>query len=135
MGDVAVVANPVQELAAAGVVIPAPVLVDAGFDVRLHFGGTDPGLVVELRWRFGDCQIPGWCSGDNQGEISDLVGELGQLGQQGGRGMGKVVMAAGQADFNMDDFPDEAVADNLGRLVEVRKRPLPGSGLPNYVVL
>ena len=29
VGDVAVVADPVQQLAAAGVVVPAPVLVDA----------------------------------------------------------------------------------------------------------
>src|SRR4029077_8633035 len=34
--DVAVVANPVEQLAAAGVVIPTPVHVHALFDVRFH---------------------------------------------------------------------------------------------------
>src|SRR6266567_2190246 len=36
MGDIAMVADPIQQLAAANVVIPTPVFVDARLDIRLH---------------------------------------------------------------------------------------------------
>ena len=48
MSDVAVVADPVEELTAAGVVVPAPVLINAHVDVGLHARGADPGLVIEV---------------------------------------------------------------------------------------
>ena len=41
----------------------------------------------------------------------------------------------GQADFNVGDVADEAVANDFGGLVELRKRTLPRSGLPDDVVL
>src|SRR6266478_6665448 len=44
VSDVAVMADPVQQLAAADIVIPAPVLVHPAFDIRLHLGGADPNL-------------------------------------------------------------------------------------------
>src|SRR5260370_269850 len=36
MGDIAMVADPIEQLATADIVIPTPVLVDPGLDVRLH---------------------------------------------------------------------------------------------------
>ena len=44
-------------------------------------------------------------------------------------------MAAGQADFDAGDFADEAVADDLGGFAERRLRALPGTGLPDALVL
>ena len=55
--------------------------------------------------------------------------------EQGGNGVGEVVWRAGQADFDVRDVADEAVADDLGRFVEWRERALPGAGLPDDVVL
>ena len=78
MGDVAVVADPVNKLAAAGVVVPAPVLIDAGFDVGLHLGGADPGVVVEIGRGLGDGEIPGGCSGNDLRGICDFVGQRGE---------------------------------------------------------
>src|ERR1035441_4538065 len=51
MRDVAVVADPIHQLSAAGVVVPSPVLIDAGFDVRFGLGGTQPPVKVKGRRR------------------------------------------------------------------------------------
>ena len=65
MGDVAVMADPVEQLAAAGVVVPAPVLVDAHVDVGLHLRGADPGVVVEVGRGLRDGQVPGGRAGSD----------------------------------------------------------------------
>ena len=44
-------------------------------------------------------------------------------------------MPAGQTDFNIGDRADEAVADDLRRLVKLGHGALPGAGLPDDVVL
>lgn len=108
VGDVAVVADPVEELAAADVVVPAPVFVDASFDVGLHLGGADPHFVVEVGGGFGDLSFVA--------------------------GFGEVVVAGGEADFDAGDFAEEAVADDFGADAEVVFAALPGTGLPDALV-
>ena len=44
-------------------------------------------------------------------------------------------MAAGQADFNVGNVADEAIADDFGGLVEIGQGTLPGAGLPDDIVL
>ena len=85
MGDVAVVADPVQQLAAAGVVVPAPVHVHARLDVRLHPGRADPHLVIQLgrRRRHGD--LPVRAAGHDFGQILGVLGRLGNFASRAGR--------------------------------------------------
>ena len=109
MGNISMVADPIQQLAAAGVVVPAPVHVHAGFDIRHHFRRPNPSLVIELLGRGSDAGFLG------------CPGEIG--------------MARGQANFDTGDFPDQPVADNFAGFEEVLLRSLPGTGLPDALVL
>ena len=108
VGDVAVVADPVEELAAADVVVPAPVFVNAGLNVGFHLGGADPHFVIE---------VGGW------------LGDLGFVA-----GFSEVVMASGEADFDTGEFAEEAVADDFGSDAEIVLAALPGAGLPDALV-
>src|SRR5262245_21636756 len=58
MSNVAVVPDPVEQLASADIVVPTPVHVDAGLDIRLHLRWADPGFVIKLRRRWSHGQIP-----------------------------------------------------------------------------
>ena len=108
VGDVAVVADPVEQLAAADVVVPAPVLVDSRLDIILHRRRADPHLVVELcRWR---CDL-GFRTG-----------------------AGEIMVAAGQAHDHMVQLPDQAVAHVFRRHAVLRLAALPAAGLPDHVV-
>src|SRR5258708_4416204 len=69
MSDVAMMPNPIHQLAAPRIVIPAPVLVDAASNVRHHFGRANPQVVVQFRrrvtWghelgRVAGIIMPGW---------------------------------------------------------------------------
>ena len=109
MRDVAVVPDPVQQLSAAGVVVPAPVIVDAGFDVGNFRGWPDPKVVVQLR----------------RGLAHHPFLFKHPL----------VAVAGGKADFNTLDLADEPAAHNLGRFAELAAlRALPGASLPNSFV-
>src|SRR2546425_10404923 len=46
MGDIAVMTDPVEQLTATGVVVPAPIAMNSLFDVRHHLRRSDPGVVV-----------------------------------------------------------------------------------------
>ena len=109
MRDIDVVADPVEQLAAAVVVVPAPVHMEARFDVRQHFGRTGQKLVIEFRRRLGNMRL-----------IS---------------GSFEIIVTAGQADFHPCHFADESVADDFRRFVEIRFGPLPGTGLPDAPVV
>ena len=130
--DVAMVSNPVQQLPAAGVVIPAPVHVDARLDVRLHLRRSDPGFIVEFWRRLRYSHVPGRGAGDNRRQFFRIA--RGQFFQQLGSGAGKIVVARRQSDFDMRDLADESVAHDLRALVEIRDRPLPRAGLPDAFV-
>ena len=109
MRDVAVMADPIEELAAAGVVIPAPVHVKAAFDVRHHLRRADPKIIIQFGRRRADLHLV--------------------------RGLFEIDMAAGQTDFDARDFADQTVANDLSALVEVSNRALPRTGLPDAFVL
>src|ERR1035437_10975252 len=49
MRNIAIMANPIHQHPATGVVVPAPVLVDAGLDIWLHFGRPNPSFIIKLR--------------------------------------------------------------------------------------
>ena len=50
--DIHVMPHPVEQLPAAGVVVPAPVFVHLAFPVRHHLRRPDPGVVIQFdRWR------------------------------------------------------------------------------------
>lgn len=108
VSDVAVVADPVEELAAADVVVPAPVFVNACLNVRLHGGGANPHFVIEMCWRFGDL-----------GFVARFC---------------KVIVACGQADFDTGEFAKQAVAHDFGADAEIVLAALPGTGLPDALI-
>ena len=64
-----------------------------------------------------------------------LSGDRGESLEETRNGVGEVVRRAGQADFNVGDVADEAVANDFGCFVELRNGTLPRSGLPDDVVL
>src|SRR4030043_1831903 len=90
VGDVAVMTDPVHELAAAEIHVPAPVHVDAGFAVR----------------RVGRRPHP------------EFVGDLGRRGSDGllSERPGEIIMAFREADLDSFDLPDPAVADELAEM-------------------
>ncbi len=51
MGDVAMAPNPIHHLAAPGIVVPAPVPMNATLNVRCHVRRANPEVVVQLRRR------------------------------------------------------------------------------------
>lgn len=119
MRNVAVMPDPVEELPAADVVVPAPVHVNARLDVRLHRRRAEPAVVVEAGRRLGNCHVP---AGLRRGELGEAPGRtvhLRQLLQQLGSGSGKVGVAAGKAHFDAGDLADETVLHDLDRLVEI----------------
>ena len=63
--------------------------------------------------------------------LADLVRQRCQALHERGNGAGEVVVAAGQAYLDPRHGADQAVADDLRRLVEVAQRALPGAGLPD----
>ena len=99
MSDVAMMANPVEELATARVVIPAPIHMHPRFDVRHHLGRADPKIIIEFLGRFGDLHL--------------VFGPL------------EIGMTGRQPNFDVRYFADQAVADDFGGFVEIRLRPLP----------
>src|SRR5580765_4680670 len=108
MRDVAVMSDPIEQLAAARIVIPAPVPVHATFDVRHHLRWTDPHFVIEFRrWRRDGALVAG---------------------------ARKVIVPLRQADFDVRHFPDQSVANNLAGFAKVADGPLPGTGLPDDFV-
>src|ERR1019366_1056439 len=108
VGDVAMVPDPVEQLAPARVVVPAPVPVNPAPDVWHHFGGASPCLEIQLwRRRRAGNHVPG-------GHGTTLPG--------------------GQAHFNPGNLPDQAVPHDLRRLVERAYGALPGAGLPDAAV-
>ena len=56
--NVAMMADPVEQLSAAGVVIPAPVFVDARPNVRFHSRRAEPHVVIQFRRRVTDGEVP-----------------------------------------------------------------------------
>src|SRR5437868_972892 len=86
MRDVAVMADPVEQLPAAGVVVPAPIAMNSLLDVRHHLRGSDPGVVVEF----------GWWSSARQRFLEF-----------------RIVRAFWQAHFHALDFADQPVADDF----------------------
>ena len=58
MSNITMVANPIQQLAATDIVIPAPIHVNTTLDVRLDAGRSEPGFVVQLLWRRRDGKVP-----------------------------------------------------------------------------
>src|SRR5262249_17776856 len=109
MSDVAMMADPIEQLPAAGVVVPTPMLVKTTLDVGHHFGGANPGIVIEFGRRLGHAH-------------------------KGRRRVLRLAVTFGKADFDMGDFSDEAAADDFRGLAEVRKRTLPGTGLPDAFI-
>ena len=109
VGDVAVVADPVEQLTAADVVIPAPVLVNAALDVILHRGRSDPHLIIKIGRRRGDAA---------------LVTRFG-----------KVMVTGRKTDLDMREFADQAIAHDLGSDAEIVFTALPGAGLPDALIL
>ena len=127
-------ADPIQQLAATGIVVPAPVHVRARLDVRLHLRWPDPEVIVQFSRRLRDGDIPGGRAGEDFGQIIDFLRELRQLLQQGLASSGEVMVAAGQADLHAGHFADQTVANDLRGIVEVPLRTLPGTRLPNALV-
>ena len=135
MGDVAMMADPVEKLAPARVVIPAPVLVNAYIDVRLHLCRPNPTLVIEGSGRIGDGKFPCGRAGKNGGRVDRLVGNGCHARLKSRNRVREIMMTAGQTDLNVRDIADEAAMDDLRGFAEVRKGTLPGAGLPDNVVL
>src|SRR5262245_24738850 len=103
MRDVAMMADPVEQLAATKVVIPAPVHVHAAFDVRHHLRRPNPRFVIEFwRWR------------GNKHLILCLL-EIDVT----------LSAATRQADFNVFYLSDHSVTHDLSRHVEMRLGTLP----------
>src|ERR1035438_3087723 len=46
MRDVHMMANPIHQLAASGIVVPTPILVYHAADIRPHARGADPHVVI-----------------------------------------------------------------------------------------
>jgi hypothetical protein len=97
--DVAVVPDPIEELSAAEVVVPAPVHVNAALNIRNHLRRADPAVVVEPRRGFG--------------RLHFIFRAF------------EVVMAPGQANLDVLHFADQAVADNFGGFVKIVAGTLP----------
>lgn len=117
VADVAVVADPIQQLPTADIVIPAPVHVDSGADVWLLPRRTKPRFVVQLRRRRRYCRVPLGRAGHH---LSQEVGvrALFKFRRQGPASAGKICMPARQADFDPGYLPDQVVADNFGGAAE-----------------
>src|SRR5258708_83155 len=109
MGDVAMMADPIEQLTAARVVVPAPILMETALDVRLPMRGAQPEIIIQLgrrlRWHHFLA------------------------------GVRKVRVAGWKSDFDMGDLADQAVAYNFCRLAEGSLGTLPGAGLPDAFVL
>src|SRR5215469_5265385 len=118
--DVAVVPDPVEKLAAAGVVVPAPVLVDTHINVGLHARRADPRVVVEVLRGLPDSDVPRGGAGNDLRRALNLFRKGGQLLHQRRRGVWEIMVAAGEADFDADYIADKAVAHDLRSLVEWR---------------
>src|SRR5207237_455417 len=58
MSDVAMMADPIKQLPAADIVIPAPIHVNARLNVWFHLGWSNPGIIFQFGWRRRDCDIP-----------------------------------------------------------------------------
>ena len=110
-GDVHVVTDPVEELAAAGAVVPAPVpWVDHGV-VGEILDGAAPGIPVEVCRRFPD-------------EVRPFF-------------LGNRVLDAhsgGGAAFEAGEFAERVVLDECVEAAELAGRALPGAGLPDAFV-
>ena len=63
--NVPMVADPIHQLSAARVVVPAPVLVNAHVNVRFHLRRPQPSVKVEIGRRRRHCQVPCACPGHN----------------------------------------------------------------------
>src|ERR1041385_6797607 len=109
MGDITMVPNPIKQLAAADVVIPAPVHMYPAFDIRLHRCRANPGIVI----KFGR-----WIGRRHE---SASVGEIGMIGRQ--------------ANLDMRYFADQTIAHDFSGAAERALRTLPGTGLPYPLVL
>ena len=64
------------------------------------------------------------CQEESAG-VLDFVGQSRELVEQCGNGVGKVVRRAGQADFNVRNVANEAVADDFRSFAKLGKRALP----------
>src|ERR1051326_7786439 len=58
MGDITMVSNPIEQLTAADIIIPAPIHMDAHFDIGLHFRRANPGFIIEFGRRGGYQCLP-----------------------------------------------------------------------------
>ena len=100
--------DPIEQVAAAGVVVPAPFPVNPASDIGHQLRRPDPCLVVQFGRRGAGQHILG---------LRDPA-----------------TLSAGQADFNPRNLPDQPIAHDLGRLVKRAYGSLPGAGLPDAVV-
>src|SRR5258708_29967514 len=92
MSNVAMVPNPIHQLAATSIVVPAPVFVDAASNVRHHFGRTNPQVIVQFRWRVT------W-------------------GHELGRVPG-IIMTGWKPDLHVSDVANQAVSDDFRGFAE-----------------
>ena len=93
VGDVAMVADPVHELAAAGVVVPPPVLVEAAGVEGHHLRRAGPEVVIDAR---------------GHRAVGFVVAGAAEIG-----------VAGGQADLDPRDLADVAVLHQFGGPAEV----------------
>src|ERR1035437_1905210 len=103
MRNIAIMANPIHQHPATGVVVPAPVLVNAGLDIWLHFGRPNPSFIIKLRRWLLDFEtlIP--------------AAELRK----------KINVSIQQATLDSFDFSEETVADDFTRAAIRRLRAPP----------
>ena len=109
LDDVEVVSTEVGDVAAGVVVEPAPVRVEAGGAERSVCGGAEPEVVVQ------------------------------SVGDRGGLGLGGVAVVVavitGEADADLFEFAETAIADEFGGHAEVNVTALLGAGLPDDIGL
>jgi hypothetical protein len=125
VGDVAVVPNPVEQLAAAGVVVPSPVHVAPGLDIGLHPGRPNPTLVVEPGRGLGHRSIPPRGSGNQFRQIGDPARKRRQLRQQRLSRPGKIMVPGGQPDLHAGDPTHQPVAHDFRAVMARRSSASP----------
>ena len=131
VSDVAMMADPVEQLSAAGVVVPAPVGVDALLDVRLHPRRADPHFVIQFRRRVAHGELPGVRARGDFGKIGGSARQRSQFLLQLLLRLAKISIVGRQPDLDARHIANQTVADDFRGFVEGRLRTLPGAGLPD----